>query len=309
MHRSVDAAGTSTVKRFWRERVLSGNFPRYNTELFRLIILLYAHINGELILSDVGNELYQRSVLAKSALFLQGELAQLTYLSYEETVKRVEEGKEEEIEISYPVGYRPDKLVIPGTHKYSKKELIDKYGFLGNHQLAINGVYQLVTIIESVLSDLLAIVLKKFPQKIGAKRSIRSSVVLASTSIEEVHIKTIDAVLNELSYKSPKDFAVEFERLMSINLLECSAYHKYIEIKAARDIYIHNNGTANETYISKADSHSRVKAGELLPINTVYFLESFESCIQVIEWLEKNLHEIWHSSDFEFYSESNKSVQ
>ena len=259
-------------------------------------------------MSDIGNELYQRSVLAKNALFLQGELAQLTYLSYEETVKRIEEGKEEEIEISYPVGYRPDKSVIPGTHKYSKKELIDKYAFLGNHQLAINGVYQLVTIMESVLSDLLAIVLKKFPQKIGAKRSIRSSVVLAATSIEEVHIKTIEAVLNELAYKSPKDFAVEFEQLMSINLLECSAYHKYIEIKATRDIYIHNNGNANETYISKSDSHSRVKAGEFLPINTVYFLESFESCIQVTEWLEKNLHEIWHSSDFETYIKSNESV-
>jgi hypothetical protein len=252
-------------------------------------------------MSDIGNQLYQRSVLAKNAVFLQAELAQLTYLSYEETVKRVNEGDKEEIELSYPVGYRPDKSVIPSTHKYKKEELIEKYAFLGNHQLAINGVYQLVTIMETALADLLRIVLKKFPNKIGSKRSIKSSVVLAATSIEEIHIKTIDSVLNEMAYKSPKDFAIEFEQLMSINLLECPAYHKYIETKATRDIYIHNNGNANEIYVTKADSHSRVKTGEFLPIDTIYFLESFESCIQITEWLEQNLHVVWHSSNFEYY--------
>jgi len=259
-------------------------------------------------MSDIGNQLYQRSTFAKNAIFLQGELAQLTYLSYEEKVKRIEEDENDEIELSYPVGYRPDKSVIPGTHKYTKDELIKKYAYLGNHQLAINGVYQLVTIMETVLGDLLRVVLQKFPNKIGSKRSIKSSIVLAATSIEEIHIKTIDSVLNEMAYKSPKDFAVEFEQLMSVNLLECPAYHKYIETKATRDIYIHNNGNANEIYIAKAGSHSRVKAGEFLPIDTVYFLESFESCIQITEWLENNLHVIWHSSEFESYKAQQTNV-
>ncbi len=49
---------------------------------------------------------------------------------------------------------------------------------------------------------------------------------------------------------------------------------------------------ANEIYMRKADSHARVKAGMLLPVDTQYFLESYESCLQFTEWLEKELHEL-----------------
>lgn len=259
-------------------------------------------------MSDIGNQIYQRIGVAKNEVFLQGELAQLTYLSYEETAKRIQDEDSEEIELSYPVGYRPDKSVIPNTTKYSKDDLIKRYAYLGNHQLAINGIYQLVTIMETVLGDLLRIVIKKFPNKIGSKRSIKSSVILTASTIEEIHIKTIDSVLNEIAYKSPKEFASEIQQFMSINLLECPAYHKYMEIKATRDIYIHNKGNANEMYLSKAGSHARVKAEEVLPIDSIYFLESFEACLQITEWLENSLHNVWHSSEFETYQKSRKNA-
>ncbi len=259
-------------------------------------------------MSDIGNRLYQRASVAKTEIFLQGELAQLTYLSYQETAQRVQDGSESEIEISYPVGYRPDRSVIPSTRKYSKEELIQRYVFLGNHQLAINGIYQLVTILESLFGDLVRIVLLKYPQKIGSKKTIQSSVVLAAHSIEEIHLKAIDSILKDMTYKSPNEFAVELKDLMSMNLLECPAFHRYLEIKATRDIYIHNRGIANEVYVTKAGSHSRVKAGEFLPIDTIYFLESFEFCIQIVEWTEKALHTVWHSSDYEQQVKQSKDV-
>ena len=259
-------------------------------------------------MSDIGNQLYERTGIAKQELFLQGELAQLTYLSYEQTVKGIETSEEEKIEISYPVGYKPDKSIIPVTNEYSKNDLVQRYSFLGNSQLALNGIYQLVTIMETVLGDLLRIVLMKFPSKIGSKRSIKSSAILSATSIEELQLHTIDSLLNEIAYKSPKEYAKEFEHFMSINLLECPAYHRYIETKATRDIYIHNRGNVNEVYLSKSGSHARAKSGEALPINTVYFLESFESCIQITEWLEENLNEVWHSDDYESYKKSQENV-
>lgn len=248
---------------------------------------------------NIGNEINQRLGLARSALFAQGELAQLTYLALEGAAKNVQDGTLEEIELSYPIGYRPDKSAIPGTHTYKKQELIDRYAFLGNHQLAINGVYQLVAIIEALMGDLLRKVILSFPNKIGSKRTIRSSLILAATSIEEIHLQTVDSVLNELAYKSPRDFAEECKNLLSVNLLECPPFHKYMEVKATRDIYIHNQGIANDIYVQKASSHSRVKSGELLPIDTVYFLEAYESCLQITEWLESSLHEVWYSSEFE----------
>jgi hypothetical protein len=36
-----------------------------------------------------------------------------------------------------------------------------------------------------------------------------------------------------------------------------------------------------------------------LPVDIRYFLESYEACLQLTEWFEKELHERWHSADFE----------
>jgi hypothetical protein len=54
-----------------------------------------------------------------------------------------------------------------------------------------------------------------------------------------------------------------------------------------------------ERHERKAGSHMRVRAGMNLPADTVYFLESYEACLQFTEWLEAKLHERWHSSFFE----------
>ncbi len=255
---------------------------------------------------DIGNKINQRIVLAKQALFLQGEMAQLTFLALENAAKAVQEDEREVFEISYPVGYLANKQAISDTRKYKKQELIEQYSSLGSHQLAINGIYQLVTILDALFGDIIRYVVLKFPNKLGSKRSIKTSIVISASSIEEVQLQAIDSMLNELSYKSPREFAEECQRFLSINLLECPAYHKYIEIKATRDIYIHNQGNANNIYVAKSQSHARVKSGQFLPVGTVYFLESYESCIQITEWLESSLHDVWHSSEYEEYLATRK---
>jgi len=248
---------------------------------------------------NLGNQINTLLVTAINTLFQQGKNAQLTYSSYDETIKKIQSENLENYTLTYPIGFNADKTPLLSDTLYEKNELITQYKYLANNQIAINGIYQLVIIIEAVVSDLLRNVIHKYPQKIGNKRSIKSSVILSSSSIEELHMKTVDSILNELAYKSPKEFAKECKDFISINLLECPAFHRYIEIKATRDIYIHNLGFVNELYISKTDSHARGSIGEALPITTQYYLESYEECIKLIEWLEDRLHEIWHSSQYE----------
>ncbi|MBH0194357.1 MAG: hypothetical protein HP494_01875 [Nitrospira sp.] len=150
-----------------------------------------------------------------------------------------------------------------------------------------------------MLGDLIRAIVLKYPQKLGSKRMIALQTILEASSIEEIHVRATDALLNELSYKSPGEFAASAQQLLSVNLFECPSFHKYMEIKASRDIFIHNRGIANEIYERKAGSHMRVRSGMYLPADTVYFLESYEACLQLTEWLEAKLHEHWHSSFFE----------
>ncbi|MEA9748167.1 hypothetical protein VDF76_14350 [Xanthomonas campestris pv. raphani] len=244
-------------------------------------------------LGDALNELVNG---ARAALFEQSELTQLTYLAFDLATGTLRQTDQESIEISFPVGYRADRTAIPSSRAYSPEELINKYTYLAVHQLSVNAIFQLVTIIEAMLTDVVRSVVVRYPQKLGNKRSVSIQAVLEASSLEEVHIKATDSFLNELSYKSPADFAEAAQYFLSINLLECPAFHHYLEVKASRDIFIHSRGVANEVYVRKSGTHARVTAGKNLPADTAYFLESLESCLQITEWLEIALHERWHCS-------------
>jgi hypothetical protein len=248
---------------------------------------------------NIGNVLNRTVRLARAAMLGQGELAQLTYGAFDLAVSRLQELPNEEIEVQVPIGYNPDRTAMSTTYKYNKDQLLNKYQYLAINQLTINALIQLVTLVETMLSDVLRTVISRYPQKLGGKRNLPIQAVLEATSLEEVHLRATDALLNELSYKSPADFADAIQPIVSVNLMECPAFHKYVETKATRDIFVHNRGVANDVYVRKAGSHARVQAGIALPADTTYFLESYENCLQVSHWLEHELHNQWHSSDYE----------
>ncbi len=254
---------------------------------------------------NLGNALYQLITTARHALFDQGELAQLTYGAFDVMADRVTSSESDVIEISFPVGYRPDKTSILSTRTYTKQQLLGRYQFLAFTQMPLNGLAQLVTITEALVGDVVRAVVVRYPQKLGAKRVIQLQSVLEAQSLEEVHMRATDSLLNELSYKSPSDFACALDDLLSINLLGCPAFHKYIELKATRDIHVHNRGVVNETYLKKAASHARARDKMWLPVDIPYFLESYEACLQLTEWLEHELDQHWHSSDREAVRVSN----
>lgn len=257
----------------------------------------------------LGNQLNRIVQQSRALLFVQGELAQLSYSALESAANTIQAGDKAEIEVTYPVGYTPAKQPILGKRKYQKEQLLDRYRFLADTQLALNGIYQLITIIGAMLGDLVRAIVLKYPQKLGTKRSVSTGVILEASSLEEIHLHAIDSVLNDLSYKSPHEFAESIKVLMSLNLLECPAYHRYTETKASRDILIHNQGIANHVYVAKSGSHARVASGQPLPINTGYFLESYESCLQFSEWIEKALHNVWHSSEYEIQQAQQQAPQ
>ena len=249
--------------------------------------------------TNLGNELNRIVREARGSMFDQGELAQLTYGAFDIAARSMHESQDEEIQVTFPIGYKPDKTAIPTTRTYRKEQLLSKYQYLAFHQLTVNALVHLVTLVETMLGDVVRTVVRRYPQKLSGKRNLSIQAILESTSLEEVHIRATDALLNELAYKSPAEFAESIEPLLSVNLLECPAFHRYIEVKATRDIFIHNRGIANDVYVRKAGSHARFNSGMALPADINYFLESYEHCLQVADWLETELHNHWHSSEFE----------
>lgn len=256
-------------------------------------------------MKSFGDKLFAIVDYQKHLLFVQGELAELTYQAFMQYIQIITNGEQETIDVTFPVGYRPDKTAIHNTNTYPKADLISRYEHLGLTQLPINAIYQLITTIETLLGNVIRAVLNEFPAKIPNKRKVDAEMILESSSLEVVKHKIIDSILNELNYKSPRDFAVEFNNFIGINLLEKPVYHRYIELKATRDIYIHNAGVANEVYLAKSDTLARVRNGEVLPVTIQYFLESYEYCLQLTEVLEQGLHKVWPSSDYIEHRQNN----
>ncbi|HXB42355.1 MAG TPA: hypothetical protein VNZ49_17585 [Bacteroidia bacterium] len=259
-------------------------------------------------MDSFGDILFKRISSSRIMLFTQGEMAQLTYLSFEGYIELIKDTPNQTIKISYPIGYKPDRTPLNHTQDYSKAELISRYQYLGLTLLPVNGVYQLVTIIETLLGDILKETLKVYPVKIPNKRKVDAEIVLGASSLDEIKNTIINSIINELTYKSPKDFAEEFHKYVGVNLLEKPAFHRYIELKATRDVYIHNSGIASDIYLGKADTLARVKPGDFLPVDIQYFLESYESCLQITEILEVELNKTWPSLEYQ-KSKNQNTVQ
>ena len=137
---------------------------------------------------DLGNHLNRIVLQSRGLLFVQGELAQLSYTALESAASIIQAGDKAEIEVTYPVGYTPAKTTILSKRKYKKEELVQRYGFLADTQLAINGIYQLITITEAMLGDLVRAIVLKYPEKLGTKRSISIGALLEASSLEEIHL-------------------------------------------------------------------------------------------------------------------------
>lgn len=247
---------------------------------------------------EFGDTLYRAVAGAQAQLFKLGELVQLSHNAFELAAHDLGQMKKKEVKLTYPLGVRPDGQAIVGENQYAKNDLIQHYVHLSTFELARYGVYQMVAITETVLCDCLRLVLLQYPKKIGAKRSISLSTIFECTSLDGVHLAAISALINELSYKSPRELAEVASEIFGFNILEIPAYHHFIEIKATRDVYIHDRGLANPVYCNKAGSHARVSQGQGLPMNPKYFLESHEYCMRLNEALMAKFHKIWPSQEY-----------
>ncbi|MFH1093363.1 MAG: hypothetical protein V1739_04305 [Candidatus Omnitrophota bacterium] len=249
----------------------------------------------------LGDRLYNILNTSKYAIFKLGEFLQLSYNAFEFTASNIKNSKEITFKMKYPCGVRPDGQTILSELTYKKDDYIKHYQHLAQFQLPLNGIYQLVTTTEIMLADLIREILLEHPKKIGKKRTILFSSIFECSSLEDIHLTATSSFINELSYKSPGDFAETASEIFSFNILEIPAYHKYIEVKATRDIFIHDRGIANLTYKNKASTHSRVAPGETLPMNIAYFLYSYEACLKLNEILIEKFHDIWQSSEYTKY--------
>lgn len=131
-----------------------------------------------------------------------------------------------------------------------------------------------VAITESYLVKVAKQVLRWYPQKLSsADKKIDFELVVESQDIDELLNKIIDRHVNSIFYATPVHYLKYIEQILSINIDE-TIQSNYAEIKATRDVLVHNDGIVNELYLRKADICARATIKDKIPIDSNYFSES-----------------------------------
>jgi hypothetical protein len=164
---------------------------------------------------------------------------------------------------------------------------IDEQALLGRAQLYVtdylrSSTFQhFVTLFEDFFFDLVRHWLAAYPGSLS-KKQVEMGTILKAPDTTAIVLTVVDKELNELKYERVADWFAYLERLTNLGCPAVDEIEKLAEIKASRDILVHNHGLANATYVSKAGSRARCRDGERLEIPEQYHRESWETLKKVV---------------------------
>lgn len=134
-------------------------------------------------------------------------------------------------------------------------------------------IVSMVSRTEAFLQDAISIVAIQYPQKLailGDKSGIPLELFLESDAREDVIRRFVALKCEGLMFGKPAEYLDKAAKVLSIEL-DQNLVKDFIEIKASRDIIIHNSGLINKLYVEKTADRKRGGVGDELVIDRAYF--------------------------------------
>jgi len=164
---------------------------------------------------------------------------------------------------------------------------VDEHGLLALSQTYVANYLtsatfqQFVSTFEDFLFDLFRLWLATYPVSLS-DRSLKFGTVLKAGDVATVTLAVIDKELNELKYERVADWFAYLNKLVKLGCPAPDEIEALAEMKASRDIVVHNKGIANAVYVSKSGSKARYKDGENLEITEPYHRVSWQLVKKVL---------------------------
>jgi hypothetical protein len=150
-----------------------------------------------------------------------------------------------------------------------------------NDYLAVATFQQTISLFEDFVFGLLRLWLLQHPHKLFSK-NLPVSVLYEVPTLDAARLVAVNQEINAQSYKKVREW---FAYLSSVVKLDCPTSEeidRLAEIKASRDILVHNRGTATAVYEEKAGRLKRAVAGDRLDLPRAYHRESWELIRKVV---------------------------
>jgi len=162
------------------------------------------------------------------------------------------------------------RIVETGT-EVAEQDLINLYPRYRTTYLQGLSFVQLTTVFEAFLFDFLQLLLTHDPRHLAQKKQIEVGVALSAADRDALVLLIAERELNELKYDRPKAWFDYLNRIMKLGCPTDDEIERIAEMKAARDLLIHNSGIVNQTYRDKAGTKARYVVGDKLVIDRPYF--------------------------------------
>jgi len=171
---------------------------------------------------------------------------------------------------------RAERLVVDSDEvRDYYSERIDNYVKQGELIMPMVFVY-LVTIWDAFVIDTARKILRVDPQAITSgdtKTGVSKAVIWSVGSVEDVQNLLIEEVVNEISHDQQK-LMKYFVDYWGIDWRESGIeMDDVVEIRARRDIWVHNKGIVNKQYLDMVGKCTSLKEGEVAEIDGKYMTE------------------------------------
>lgn len=154
-----------------------------------------------------------------------------------------------------------------------------------NSELHKQSLVSAVAVTENYLLSSLRLIFTMYPQKltlniegIPAEKKIDLDIILEAKDLDLLLANIIENKLIKIFYESPQRYFQFIEAVLTITIPE-EMKDEFIEVKATRDIIVHNAGITNSVYINKVSENARAVEGQILPVDSRYF-ESSIRCMK-----------------------------
>lgn len=131
---------------------------------------------------------------------------------------------------------------------------------------------------ESYIFKTLKGVIEVYPQKlhinipsISSIKNVPLEVVLNASSHKEILSYLIKKKLVAISFARPIEYLRFIKKALSINLENNDCFQDYIEMKASRDLIVHNSGIINEFISAKLPIRIAGRIGDRIIVDREYF--------------------------------------
>lgn len=155
--------------------------------------------------------------------------------------------------------------------KVTERDLFKLYPRYRTTYLQGQSFLQLTTVFEAFLFDFLRLLLTNDPRHLAQNKQIQVGVALSVADRGALVLLIAERELNELKYERPTAWFDYLSKIVKLGCPTDDEIERIAEMKAARDLIIHNSGIVNKTYLDKAGTKARFAVGDQLVIERPYF--------------------------------------